>query len=372
MARCLELARQGEGQTSPNPMVGAIVLNHQGKKVGEGFHAKAGQPHAEVLALKQAGDAAHSGTLYLNLEPCNHTGRTPPCTQAIIEAGIVRVICGTLDPNPRVAGSGRDALQNHRISVRVGFLEEECRMLNEAFFHAITTKRPFVTLKLGMTMDGKIATRNGESRWLTGELSRQYVHHLRHRHDAILTTAETVMTDNPRLNVRGLALSADKKPPVRAILDRRFRLTPDAYHVFEADDIETWVFTSALHHDADNARRATKLGARVIKVEEVGTRLDLGAVFAYLADEELTSVLVEAGGKLAGSLMSQDWVNKLYLFYGPRLLPDPAAKLAFSDAPILQLADAPKLVITNTRQLENDVVVEAYPVTRSKAMTVIR
>lgn len=372
IGRCLELARQGEGRTHPNPMVGAVVLDAKGRKAGEGYHARAGQPHAETIALKQAGDRARGGTLYVNLEPCNHTGRTPPCTRAIIEAGIERVICGTLDPNPMVAGSGRDELQNNRISVRYGFLEEKCRVLNEAFFHFITNGKPFVTLKLAMTMDGKIATRSGESQWLTGEFSRQYVHHLRRKHDAILTTVETVIADNPKLTVRGIPLSPGEQPPVRVVIDRQFRMNPDEYHIFEADDVETWVFTSKLGHDRAHAERASELGARVIEVEETGVGLDLKAVLTYLGGEEITALLIEAGGRMAGHLMNQGLVNKLQLFYGPCVLPDPSARPAFSEGVVLQLAGAPKLTVKRTTMLEHDVVVEAYPQIKSKAISVIR
>ena len=307
MAQCLRLARLGEGTTSPNPMVGAVVLDAQGRKVGEGYHAKAGGPHAEVVALNQAGEAAAGGTLYVNLEPCNHEGRTGPCTQTIIQSKVERVFCGTLDPNPLVSGSGRDELQNHRISVRNGYLEDECLRLNEVFFHHITTGRPFVVLKLAMTLDGKIATRSGQSQWLTGDLSRQYVHHLRRRYDAILTTAETVRADNPQLTLRGVA--SREKPAIRVILDRRFRLDPQQYKIFNAD-APTWVFTSKIAHFEDHARQARAQGVKVFEVDETGTGLDLKAVLEILCQQGLTSVFVEAGGRLAGSLLNQQLVNK--------------------------------------------------------------
>ncbi len=359
LSRCLTLARLGEGMVSPNPMVGAIVLDAEGRKVGEGYHAKAGGPHAEVVALNQAGDAAAGGTLYINLEPCNHTGKTPPCTRRIIDAKIDRVICGTLDPNPQVSGTGRDELQNNRISVRYGYLEEECYRLNEVFFHHITTNRPFVALKQALTLDGKIATRSGQSQWLTGQLSRQYVHHLRHRYDAILTSAETVRADNPKMTVRGIPNLSNN--PVRVVLDRRFRLDPDKYQIFDTHSAPTWVFTSRIEHFQDNAEKARDRGVKVIEVDETGLGLNLKEVLDYLGQQKITSVFVEAGSKLSGSLLNQNLINKFYLFYAPRAIPDPMAKSAFADSLTLLLPEAPYFHITHTRRLENDLVVEAYP-----------
>lgn len=363
MARCLALAELGSGTVSPNPLVGSVVLDALGRKVGEGYHQRAGEAHAEVIALEQAGERAKGGTLYVNLEPCNHYGRTPPCTQKIIEAGIQRVVCGTLDPNPLVAGAGRDMLQNSRISVRYGFLEKECKRLNEFFFHYITTKTPFVTVKLGLTLDGKIANRHGQSQWLTGSFSRQYVHYLRQQYDAILTTAETVLIDNPRLTVRDIPNI--KKQPAKIILDRQFRLNPEKYEVFKGDS-PVWVVTSKTGHHAANLQRAKEMGVKVLEVDEAGTGLNLKSVFALLGEKEISSVFVEGGGRLATSLLTENLLNKFYLFYAPKTLRDHMAKSAFGSAFQLDLPDAPQLDIISTRQLDHDWVVEAQPYKKMK------
>ncbi len=364
MARCLALAELGAGTVSPNPMVGAVVLDASGRKVGEGYHQRIGEAHAEVIALEQAGDKAKGGTLYVNLEPCNHYGRTPPCTQKIIESGIQRVVCGTLDPNPMVAGAGRDMLQNSRISVRYGFLEKECRRLNEFFFHYILNKTPFVTVKLGLTLDGKIANRHGQSQWLTGSFSRQYVHHLRQHYDAILTTAETVLIDDPRLNVRDIPNI--KKQPGKIILDRQFRLNPEKYQVFKGDS-PVWVVTSNTSHNKANEQKARAMGIKVLEIEEAGGGLNLKALFAALGEQEMGSVFVEGGGRLATSLLTENLVNKFYLFYAPKTLRDNMAKPAFGGNFQLDLPEAPQLEILQTRQLDQDWVMEAQPYKKVKA-----
>ena len=363
MARCLALAELAQGTVSPNPLVGAVVLDAEGRVVGEGYHQKAGEPHAEVNALNQAGEKAQGGTLYVNLEPCNHHGRTPPCTQMIVASGIQRVVCGTLDPNPLVAGSGRDMLQNSRISVRYGFLEKECKLLNEKFFHYIVAKTPFVTVKLGMTLDGKIANRHGESQWLTGSFARQYVHHLRHQYDAILTTAETVIADNPKLNVRDIPNI--RKQPIKIILDRQFRLNVERYQIFKGES-PAWIVTSSVNHHKQNAQRAKAMGIRVIEVDEAGGALNLKALFAQLAEEEVASIFVEAGGRLASTLLNEGLANKYYLFYAPKTLQDTMSKPAFGHTFQLDLPDAPQLEIIHAQQLEQDWVIEAQPFSKPR------
>jgi diaminohydroxyphosphoribosylaminopyrimidine deaminase/5-amino-6-(5-phosphoribosylamino)uracil reductase len=366
MARCLYLAELGAGTVSPNPLVGAVVLDAQGRVVGEGYHQRAGEAHAEVIALDAAGEQAKGGTLYVNLEPCNHQGRTPPCTKRIIEAGIQRVVCGTLDPNPLVSGTGRDLLQNSRIEVRYGFLETECKRLNEIFFHYITTRMPFVTVKLGLTMDGKIANRHGESRWLTGTFSREYVHHLRQNYDAILTTAETVLIDNPKLNVRDIPNI--RKQPAKIIVDRRFRLNVDRYQIFKGE-APVWILTSKANHNPGNAKKARSQGFKIIEVDETGHGLDLKAAFAQLAEHEITSIFVESGGRLASSLMSDGLANKFYLFYAPKTLRDAMAKPAFGHAFQLELPESPQLEIIHTRQIDQDWVIEAKPYKNGRKYT---
>ncbi len=359
MAYCLGLAELGMGLVSPNPMVGSVVLDAQGCKVGEGYHQKLGEAHAEVIALDQAGSRAKGGTLYVNLEPCNHYGRTPPCTQRIIESGIQRVVCGTLDPNPLVAGAGRDMLQNSRISVRYGFLEKECKALNETFFHHIATTLPFVIVKLALSLDGKIANRHGESQWLTGPFARQYVHHLRHRYDAVLTTAETVIADDPRLSVRDMPNI--RKQPVKIVLDRRFRLNVDRYYQLFQDDTPVWIVTSPQGEASANAQKARAKGVKIISIEECEGQLHLKSMLTALGEQGIGSLFVESGGMLATSLLNSHLVNKLYLFFAPKTLRDSMAKPAFGHAFQLDLPEQPQLEILSTRQLEHDWMLEARP-----------
>lgn len=359
MARCLALAEWGAATVSPNPMVGAVVLDAQGRKVGEGYHQRAGERHAEIIALDEAGERARGGTLYVNLEPCNHQGRTPPCTHRITESGIQRVVCGTLDPNPLVSGMGRDALQNARISVRYGYLEEACRRLNEMFFHYITSGQPFVTLKLAMSLDGKLALRDGTSQWMTGPFARQYVHDMRHRHDAILTTAETVLADDPLLTVRDVPVI--QKQPVRIVLDRRFRLNVDKFRLFKSGESPVWVVTSRLQYNKANVQRARAQGIRVLEVDEIGGRLNLSALMTQLGQEKIASVMVEAGGGLAGSLVADRLVNRYALFYAPKIVRDNMARPAFGNRLQLDLPQQPELELVATYPLEQDWVVEARP-----------
>jgi len=356
--RCLTLAARAKGLTSPNPMVGAVVLNRHGRVVGEGYHQQCGGPHAEVLALEQAGDEAHDGVLFVNLEPCNHTGKTGPCTEAIIQAGISKVYCGTLDPNPKVSGSGRDQLQNNRISVRHGYLQTECQKLNEAFFHFIQTRRPFVTIKLGLTLDGKIATRKGGREWITNELAQHYVHHLRAEHDAILTTANTVATDNPQLTVR--AFKHPKRQPIRIILDRHFRLNPVQFEVFDTAVAPTWVITSNVRHNTQNAKRAHKKGIEVIEVADDGFGLDLADVLKVLGQRDIVSIMTESGGRLAGSLVTQGLAQKALLFYAPKVVADAMCPPAFAGTAQFNLAALPHFTLSHTQQLDNNLVLEAY------------
>ena len=360
MARCLSLAEGGRTSASPNPMVGCIVLDANGRKVGEGFHAKAGEPHAEVFALDQAGERARGGTLYVNLEPCSHQGRTPPCAQKVIASGIRKVICGTLDPNPQVAGGGRDALQNAGIEVRYGVLEAECRALNTHFFHFITTKTPFITLKLAMTADGKLATRHGESQWVTGAFARQMVHHMRHHHDAVLTTAETVMADDPQLTIRDIPRIT--RQPVRIVLDRRFRLNVDRYQLFKQSDDPVWIVTSDRNPNPAHALKARQAGVEIIEVPEIGDGLDLKAALRLLGQKRIASLMTEAGGRLSGSLLSGGLAQKLALFYAPNTLPDAMARQAFGSAFQLHLPQVSQFTVDQVRQLDQDWLVEATPI----------
>lgn len=361
MRRCLELALLGQGRTHPNPMVGCVVLDEHGVKVGEGFHLQAGGPHAEAGALRQAGEKARGGTLYVSLEPCNHQGKTPPCTQAIVQAGVKAVYYGVADPNPKVAGGGAKALTEAGVTVVGDILPEECRRINEAFFHAVNTGRPYVILKQAITLDGKIATRSGESRWITGPQSRRWVHQLRSQCDGILTTAETVAQDDSELTIREAPSLGT--PPVRIILDRKMRLNPQHYRIFKPVQHggPVWVFTSKSNTARAHARRAAQQDFRVFEVGENGQGLDLEQMLSVLGAEGISQLMVEAGGTLAGALIRQRLVQKIWLLYGDQLVMDPAAKPGFVGTPQFFLGSAPAMTIQSGFRLENNWVLEAYP-----------
>ncbi len=361
MERCLQLALLGQGHVHPNPMVGCVVLDTEGNIVGEGYHAYYGGPHAEVMALDQAGEKAMGGTLLVNLEPCNHTGKTPPCTHKVLKSGVRRVFFGMLDPNPKVCGAGMNRLLEAGLEVSDGYLEAECQKLNEAFCHRIQTQQPFVIIKQAMTLDGRIATRSGQSQWISNKLSRKWVHQLRAQSDAILTTAKTIQQDNSRLTVRDAPLLA--RPPIRVILDRNCVLNPDDYHIFE-DIPETgpvWLFTKSGFAIHPNARKAEDYGARLFEIPEAPQGLNLHSLMAVLGQEGLTQLLVEAGGHLAGALLESKLANKLWLVYGNQLLLDPAAQPGFRGSPVFHLKDALHVNVSNQFQLENNMLLEAYP-----------
>lgn len=361
MQQCLDLARLGQGKTHPNPMVGCVVLDASGQKIGEGYHPHHGGPHAEVVALEQAGEQAWGGTLYASLEPCNHFGKTPPCTDKIIAAGIKTVYCAMVDPNAKVSGKGIKRLQAEGITVHTGTLEKEATKLNEAFCHFIQAHQPFVILKQALTLDGKVATRNGQSQWITSPLARQWVHQLRAESGGILTTAETVIKDNALLTVRDVPLSGT--PPRRIILDRNARLAPENYTIFQKSPLggPVWLFTKAGNRQHPHMQAALKMGAQVHEVSDNGQGLVLPEILEILGKEKITQLLVEAGGRLAGSLIQHNQVQKLWLMYGNKLLLDPAATAGFSGNPLFNLDQAIEVEFSHCFKLENTWVVEAYP-----------
>jgi len=316
MRKALALAEKGRGWTSPNPMVGAVVVNND-RVVGQGYHQKAGGPHAEVNALDDAGENARGATIYVTLEPCNHFGRTPPCTQKIIAAGIQRVVVAMADPNPDVTGGGSQYLQNQGIEVVTGVCEAQAQTLNEAFTTWITTGKPFVILKCAATLDGRIATRTGDSRWVTGPAARRFVHQIRHAVDGIMVGVETVKKDDPSLTTR-----LEGEPgadPTRIILDTHLTTPPTAKLLHQRSDAPTWIVCGP---DADAGRRSAleNTGARVIPSAVANGRIDLPALMLQLGSLQIGSLLVEGGGTVVGSALAADIVNKLCLFYAPKLL----------------------------------------------------
>lgn len=353
MERALELARQGLGATSPNPMVGAVLVK-DGRVIGEGFHLYADLKHAETLALEQAGKDAHGATLYVNLEPCCHTGRTPPCTDALVKAGVKRVVAGMADPNPLVAGRGFQALREAGVEVEVGACEEACRTLNEHFACYVKSARPFVTLKTAMTLDGKIAAADGESGWITSEQARAYVHHLRHQHDALLTGVGTVMADDPLLTDRsGLPR---RRPLLRVVLDSALRLTPTSKLVQGAES-DLLVVCGA---GADAGRQRALEARRIQVLRASNAQPDIEWVLKELARREIQSVLVEAGALINGAALEADVIDKVVVFFAPRLLGGGDAVPSFGGRGLGSLGATRPVQVTTLQKIGEDLLVEGY------------
>ncbi len=316
MQMALDLAIKGEGYTSPNPMVGAVVVKG-GQVVGGGFHEVAGGPHAEVNAINAAGKAAAGATLYVTLEPCNHTGRTPPCTRKILDAGISRVVVAMSDPNGNVVGGGLEVLKQHGLEVVCGVCEAQARKLNEVFITYITTGLPFVIAKCAATLDGRIATKTGDSKWVTGEAARRYVHRLRHAVDAIMVGINTVRKDDPSLTTR--LEDRQGKDPVRIILDSHLSIPSDAKVLQQASDADTLLVTAK--NEAQRKKAAfEKAGVRVIEAAVKENQIDMAALVAKLGAMEITSLLIEGGSQVLGSAFRAGVVDKVQFFYAPKIL----------------------------------------------------
>ena len=319
MRRALRLAALGRGRTSPNPMVGAVVVK-AGDIVGEGYHEAAGGPHAEVHALGRAGDKAKGATLYVTLEPCNHHGRTPPCTHAVLDAGIGQVVAGMSDPNPHVKGSGAEYLRARGIAVRMGVMEQECRLLNQPFIKHSTTGLPFISIKAAATLDGRIATRSGDSRWISNERSRRFAHQLRHALDGILVGIETALRDDPMLTVR-LPRIRTPKQSIRVVLDSGLRLEPGCQLVRTARDVPLWV---ACGEDAplDRERRLSDAGAAVLRLPSENGRIELPVLLRELGGRQVSGLLVEGGSRVHGAFIQARLADDFYFFYAPKILAD--------------------------------------------------
>jgi diaminohydroxyphosphoribosylaminopyrimidine deaminase/5-amino-6-(5-phosphoribosylamino)uracil reductase len=354
MEHALDLARKGVGLASPNPTVGCVLVKDRAI-LGDGFHQYAWRDHAEIVALKQAGDRARGATLYVTLEPCNHVGHTGPCTEAIIAAGISRVVAAMEDPNPKTRGSGFTRLRCAGIEVETGVLETEAEKLNEAFACWITTHKPFVTLKSALTLDGQLVlpqTRGSKTRaWITSEESRAEVQRMRHASDALLTGIGTILADDPLLTDRS---GLDRRRRLlRAILDTRLRLSPKSRIVETADD-DLLVFTAA-SLKSPKARKLQNAGIELISLKPSGGRLELDLVLRELGKRQILSVLLEAGPRLNGAALSAGVVRKLVLFYAPRLAGHSRVPLHLDAGDTL-----PQLHIRSFRQFGPDVAVEAY------------
>jgi diaminohydroxyphosphoribosylaminopyrimidine deaminase/5-amino-6-(5-phosphoribosylamino)uracil reductase len=356
MRLALRLAKRGLGKTSPNPMVGAVVVNKK-RIVGQGYHHRAGEPHAEVLALQEAGASARGATLYLNLEPCNHFGKTPPCTRAILEAGIKRVVVGMKDPNPLVEGRGIRLLRKAGIRVEVGTMEKECRALNAPFRKFITTQRPFVILKIAASLDGKVATRSGDSRWITSEVSRHYVHRLRQNLDAVMVGIGTVLQDDPLLTVR---IPGVKRPrhPLRVIVDSGLRIPFTAQLVRTADQYPTLVATTK-EAPSSRRRRLAKAKVEVVVIRSnAGGQVNLKALMENLAKRGVTSILLEGGPTLNAGALQEGLVDRLLFFFAPKIIGGGKAPPAVGGEGVQKIMDAKAVKILRTRRMGPDLLVE--------------
>jgi diaminohydroxyphosphoribosylaminopyrimidine deaminase/5-amino-6-(5-phosphoribosylamino)uracil reductase len=354
MRLCLELASNAKGRTSPNPLVGAVLVDGSGKVVGQGYHHAAGQAHAEVEALSDAGTNARGQTLFVNLEPCCHVGRTAACTDAVVKSGVRRVVYGMVDPNPKVAGAGAKNLSQAGIEVAGGVLEKECRLLNRFFCKWIKTRRPWVCLKMAATLDGRIADREGQSRWITGEAARAHVQQMRDVYDCVLIGGATAVKDDPELNVKGIA---GARNPVRAVVDPGLALSPQARLCRKSDDGSyTAVFTT-------EAALADKGAAfpphvKLVAVKENAHGLDLDEVLAWLAAHEILSVYAEGGGRLAGALLTGRLIDEIHWLIAPTLMMDSLAVAAVSSDVFVPLNGAVRLREPKVSQLGDDVLIQ--------------
>ncbi|HWP96220.1 MAG TPA: bifunctional diaminohydroxyphosphoribosylaminopyrimidine deaminase/5-amino-6-(5-phosphoribosylamino)uracil reductase RibD [Syntrophomonadaceae bacterium] len=316
MNLALELASRARGRTSPNPIVGAVIVKDQ-DIIGRGYHKRAGMPHAEVEALREAGHLAQGATLYVSLEPCCHQGRTPPCTRAVIEAGIKRVVIATLDPNPLVAGKGMTTLQQAGITSEVGLLQDEAKRLNEFFFKYIQEQRPFVTLKVAMTLDGRIASHKGDSRWITSPVAREYVHHLRNAYDAIMVGIGTVLADDPQLNTR-LDME-DRRDPVRVIIDGELDLPLKSRIAQSSHQQPSLLFCNKVKRDSQ-AQALQELGVEIIELGGEGSMVPLEPVLHELGRRGFCSLLLEGGAELNASMLGRRLVDKVHWMVAPKII----------------------------------------------------
>jgi diaminohydroxyphosphoribosylaminopyrimidine deaminase/5-amino-6-(5-phosphoribosylamino)uracil reductase len=353
MRTALEIAKAGIGQTSPNPVVGAVVVK-DGEVVGLGAHLKAGEPHAEVHAIRMAGEKAKGATVYVTLEPCSHYGKTPPCADLLIETGVRRVVIATTDPNPLVAGKGIAKLQKAGIEVQLGVMKEEADELNRVFFHYIATKTPFVTLKYASSLDGKIATSTGESKWITSEAAREDVHRYRAVHDAILVGVNTVIADNPSLTVR---LPEGGKNPIRIVLDTHLRTPLDA-NVIRDGAAETWIVVGSEVSDEKKKRYENEK----VQIISLGTPyIDIKELLRVLGEKRITSLFVEGGSHVHDSFIQAGAVNEIVAYFAPKIIGGKQAPTPIGGVGFANMADVMELQIRQVERIGPDIKIVAIP-----------
>lgn len=354
MKRALTLARKGVGRTSPNPAVGCVIVR-DGRVVGEGWHRKAGTPHAEVHALAQAGELARGSDLYVTLEPCSHFGKTPPCADAIVAAGVRRVVAGMVDPFSQVSGRGIERLRAAGIEVEVGLLEQECRALNPGFIKHAACGMPHVIYKSALTLDGNIATVTGHSRWVTGEQSRREVHRLRSRCDAVMVGVDTVLADNPQLNVRHVR----GRCPLRVIVDTRLR-TPESVKLL-TDALAKKTLIATCETAPEVHRRYQRQGATILVCDEYDGRVDMRDLLRKLGERGVRTLLLEGGSRLAGDMLQHRLIDECVLYYAPKVVGNGFAPFVLGG--ITTMDEAIMMRVDKVGMCGPDIVVHARPET---------
>ena len=350
MLQAIQLAKQGEGWTNPNPMVGAVIVKN-GRIIGKGYHKKCGELHAERNAIASLTESAEGATIYVTLEPCCHYGKTPPCTEAIIEQKIKRVVIGSRDPNPKVSGKGIKMLQEAGIEVIEDFMREECDRLNPVFFHYITTKTPYVVMKYAMTLDGKIATKTGASKWITGEAARAEVQHMRHRYMGIMAGIGTVLADDPMLNVR----VDGWKSPIRILCDSGLRIPLDGQIVKSAGKYRTIVAYADSENTEAKRKRLHEMGVETICCPDENNQVDLKKLMKYLGEEGIDSILLEGGGTLNDSALRAGIVQEVQAFIAPKLFGGMNSKTPVEGIGVRFPSEAVKLKCTDICQIGEDI-----------------
>ena len=350
MLQAIQLAKQGEGWTNPNPMVGAVIVKN-GRIIGKGYHKKCGELHAERNAIASLTESAEGATIYVTLEPCCHYGKTPPCTEAIIEQKIKRVVIGSRDPNPKVSGKGIKMLQEAGIEVIEDFMREECDRLNPVFFHYITTKTPYVVMKYAMTLDGKIATKTGASKWITGEAARAEVQHMRHRYMGIMAGIGTVLADDPMLNVR----VEGWKSPIRILCDSGLRRPLDGQIVKSAGKYRTIVAYADSENTEAKRKRLHEMGVETICCPDENNQVDLKKLMKYLGEEGIDSILLEGGGTLNDSALRAGIVQEVQAFIAPKLFGGMNSKTPVEGIGVRFPSEAVKLKCTDICQIGEDI-----------------
>ena len=347
MKKCINLAKKSEGLVSPNPLVGAIIFDDNFRIISEGRHEKYGENHAERNAVFAAKENLKGKSIIVNLEPCSHFGKTPPCADLIIEKGFKRVILGMVDPNPVVSGKGIKKLKDNGIEVITGILETECKKLNEIFIKNQLKKQPFITIKTATTLDGKIATKTGSSKWITDETSRKEVQKLRNKYDAVLTSSKTVIKDNPSMTCR----LKNGRNPIRIVIDTNLSTSLDS-KIYEDNGAKVIIITGI------NPKKKYPENVEIIKCKTKNSHVDLKEAVKILYKKGIMSILVEAGGTLTNAFIQEKLADKLIQFIAPKILADKNAKTFAEGCNRKEIAECNNLIITSTKKLKNDIIIE--------------